>query len=77
MTYREIKSLCMGRHLPIAATNEDGENVIIEQGSERWTYENEKWERHFFKLSTAQHNGWTRINMYFDDNQTDEFYFLS
>lgn len=77
MTYREIQSLCYGKNLPIAAKNQDGENVVIEQGSERWRYQGETWERHFFKLSTAQHNGWTRINMLFDDGMSDEFYQLS
>ena len=77
MTYREIQTLCNGKSLPIAATNQDGENVIIEQGSERWRYQGESWDRHFYKLITAQRNGWTRINMYFDDGVSDEFYTLS
>lgn len=74
MTYQEIKTLCNGKSLPIAAQNEDGENVIIEQGIETLSYQNESWKRHFFRLFTAQHNGWTRINMLFEDGQSDEFY---
>lgn len=65
MTYQEIKQLCQGKHLPTTAKNEDGENVIIEQGCD---------EMNFFKLTTAQNNGWARINLIYEDGSTDELY---
>ena len=62
MTYQELSRLCKGKRLPICGTNEDGENIIIEQGCG------------FFKLTTAQHNGWTRINYICRDGSSDELY---
>lgn len=74
MTYQQIKTLCNGKNLPIAAQNEDGENVIIKHGCDKWTYKEESWERNFFELVTAQHNGWTRHNIIFENGSTEEFY---
>ena len=74
MTYEELKKLCAGKHLPITAKNEDGENIIIEQGVQTWSTEYETWDRNFFKIVTAQRNGWTRINLIFEDGASDELY---
>lgn len=74
MTYKELEKLTKGKTLPICGKNEDGENVIIEHKTERWTYKNESWERKFFKLTTAQNNGCTRHNCIFEDGSTEEFY---
>ena len=74
MTYQELSRLCEGKHLPIAAKNEDGENVLIERVCEKLSYAGQNWERNLFRLTTAQHNGWSRINTIFEDGTTEEFY---
>lgn len=62
MTYKELRRLCFGKHLPIVATNEDGENIIIERG------------KGFYRLTAAQHNGWARINTVYEDGTSEETY---
>lgn len=74
MTFQELQRICDGKNLPICAKNEDGENVIIERGCDKWAYDGQSWERHFFKLQTAQANGWTRFDFIFDDGATETFY---
>lgn len=69
MTYKELEKLTEGKTFPICGTNEDGENVIIEHGY------NEEWSGgKFFKLTTAQHNGWMRTNYIFEDGTVEELY---
>ena len=68
MTYNELKKLVeeSGKELPLSATNENGENVIIE---------NDYIDgEHAFKLTTAQHNNWCRINIFYQDGNVDEIY---
>ena len=67
MSYNELRKLVGGRKLPISATNENGENVIIEEGSD-----NELG--HFYRTETAQHNNWCRINYYYENGDTEELY---
>lgn len=74
MTYAELKKLTEGKTLPLTAKNEDGENQIISHGTDKWTYAEETWNRNFFKITTAQHNGWTRINLIYEDGATEELY---
>lgn len=74
MTYKELNRLCKDKSLPITAKNEDGENIIIERGCDKWSYGSDHWERNFFKIVTAQHNGWTRINFIYEDGTTEELY---
>lgn len=74
MTYAKLAKRTEGHTLPLAGTNEDGENVIIDRGCDKWSYAGDSWERNFFKLTTAQHNGWTRVNFVYEDGSTDEFY---
>ena len=69
MTYQEIATATASHQLPMAATNEHGENVTIEHRH----FENKRC----FKLTTAQHNGWTRYNMIFENGNREEFYRLS
>ena len=64
MTYKELNAVFAGKSFPLAAKNSDGENIIIERG------------KGFFKLTTAQQNGWTRHNMIFENGNADEFYEL-
>lgn len=49
MNYSMIKNLVGDKNLPISATNENGENVIIEEGSDSEL-------GHFYQTETAQHN---------------------
>ena len=62
MTYKELRRLCFGKRLPIVATNADGENIIIEAG------------KGFYRLTTAQHNGWCRIDTVYADGTSEEIY---
>ena len=52
--------------LPLTATNEDGEEVIIE------AYKDD--DGTVWKISTLQSNGWTRINHYHKDGTIEELY---
>ena len=68
MNYNEIKTLVeeSGKELPLSATNENGENVIIE---------NDYIDgEHAFRLTTAQHNNWCRINTFYQDGTVDEMF---
>ena len=62
MTYDEIKVMVQGKSLPLSAENSDGEYVVIE-GNENC-----------YILTTAQHNGWCRINEYYPDGTATESY---
>lgn len=62
MTFDEIEKMVSGKGLPICGKNEDDENVLIEKGDG------------CYKLTTAQHNGWTRINLYHRDGSIEEMY---
>ena len=66
----------VGEFLLLAAKNEYGENVIIKHGTQQWSYNGKTRNQNFFKISTAQHNGWTRHNMIFENGNTEEFYEL-
>ena len=66
MTYQELKNLTDGKQLPIAGKNEDGENVIVSHGK--------IGDRKYYKLTTAQSNGWTRYNYVYEDGDTEESY---
>lgn len=67
MNYSMIKNLVRGKNLPVSATNENGENVIIEEGSDSEL-------GHFYRTETAQHNNWCRINYYYENGDTEELY---
>lgn len=63
----------IGEFLLLAAKNEYGENVIIKHGTQQWSYNGKTWNQNFFKISTAQHNGWMRHNMIFEDATPKNF----
>jgi hypothetical protein len=67
MTFEELNELTTGRTFPLAAENQDGEVVIIEAGR------NKSGDR-FFRLTTAQDNGWTRINYIWEDGTIEELF---
>ena len=50
---------------PVAGVNEDGEHAIIEHYN---------GDDPYFKITTLQHNGWTRINYYYEDGSREELY---
>jgi hypothetical protein len=64
--YKQISRLTNGKNLPMVAKSADNENVIIERGNDGF--------QDFFKVTTAQHNGWNRINTYYSDGSADETY---
>ena len=66
MTFRELTELTKDHTLPIDATNENGEFVIIEAGSQD--------SNRYFRLTTAQNNGWCRINYFYEDGSYEELY---
>lgn len=68
MTYKEIEKATKGKTFPLAGKNEDGENIIIQAGRD------DDVGGRFFKLTTAQGNGWTRIEHIFEDGTTTEEY---
>ncbi len=66
MTYWDIKNIVQGKRLPLACENECLENVIIEEGKDS--------EGHFYRLTTAQNNGWYRATHYYETGTTTETY---
>lgn len=74
MTYQELKTLTEGKSFPIAGKNEDGEIVIIRHCTDTIRYRDEAWDRNYFHLQTAQHNGWTRHNFIYENGGSEEFY---
>ena len=66
MTFSELMELIKNHTLPLDATNEEGEFVIIEAG----TRDGER----YFRLTTAQHNGWCRINYVYEDGTVEELF---
>ena len=67
MTYQELERITKRQTLPLCGKNVDGENVIIEQGKEPGS-------GNFFRLTTAQDNGWTRINILYENGDREEFF---
>ena len=62
MSYTELHKMLAGKNLPLSAENENGEYVIIEGNS------------NCYRLTTAQHNNWCRINEYYPDGTVTETY---
>lgn len=61
-TFEKITStIC---DFPVAGTNENGEQVIIERGR------NENGD--YVRVETAQSNGWIRINYYYRNGDAEE-----
>lgn len=66
-TFEQLKQETQGYGFPLYGENEDAENQIIEVGA------NEELGQ-FFRITTFQHNGWTRINIYYEDGTTEELF---
>ena len=54
--------------LPMVATNEDGESVIVE------VYGTDENGNIIWQLTTSQKNGWLRIDVYYKDGTVEELY---
>jgi hypothetical protein len=66
MTYWDIKNIVKGTRAPLACENVHLENVIIEEGKDD--------EGHFYRLTTAQNNGWCKVTHYYETGTTTEEY---
>lgn len=66
MTFRELEELTKGKVLPMLGENEDGEAVLIEKGCQDG--------QRFFKLTTAQHNDWCRVELVWEGGNIEEMY---
>ena len=65
MTYWDIKRVVQGK-APTIVENECLENVILEEGRDD--------EGHFYRLTTAQGNGWCRVDHYYETGLITESY---
>ena len=66
-TFEQLKKETQGYEFPLFGENEDGEDETIEIGAD-------KEMGPFFRVTTFQHNGWTRINIYYEDGTTEEIF---
>lgn len=64
--FYKLKKETKGKSFPIMGKNEAGEATIIYHG----VSDNEE----FFKTTTAQKNGWIRVNIYYADGMCEELY---
>ena len=64
--FRDLEKMTSGKNLPLIGKNEDNEVVIIEGGANDGG--------RFFRVTTAQHNDWCRINTYWEDGTIEETY---
>ena len=72
MTYEDILELIEDTgytidDLPLTSVNDDGENIIVDR-------EDTEDGQIVLKLSTAQDNGWMRVNYFWPDGTTEEMY---
>ena len=61
--YQKLMAATAGKSFPIAGRNTHHENIIIERNGNEC-----------FKITTAQANGWCRINYYYADGSSEELY---
>ena len=72
MTYEDILELIEDTgftvdDLPLTSVNDDGENIVVDR-------EDTEDGQIVLKLSTAQSNGWMRVNYFWPDGTTEEMY---
>lgn len=65
--FDKLAKMTKGKNLPLTAVNENGENMIIEGGKDTEL-------GMFFRVTVCQHNGWNRINIYYEDGTFEEEY---
>ncbi len=63
--YEILKRRAQGQTLPLAGQNASGENFILSEGRDQDG-------RHFYRLETAQHNGWCAITTYYENGDQEE-----
>ncbi len=69
MGYEEIENMVDKYDVtdfPIAGTNENSENIII--------YIRKDENGKYFEVHTFQKNNWIRVNTYYDDGTTEEWF---
>lgn len=69
MVYEEIENMVDKYDLsdfPLCGTNEDGENIII--------YIRKDENGKYFEVHTFQKNNWIRVNRYYNDGNTEEWF---
>lgn len=66
MTYWDIQNIVKWQRAPLACENEQFENVVIEEGRDD--------EGHFYRLTTAQSNGWCKVAHYYETGTITEEY---
>lgn len=70
MTFEILEEITKGyadESYPLGGKNFYGENIIIYKGKRVDGVR-------FFRVKTAQHNGWIRIKWYYEDGTTEETY---
>lgn len=68
MTFKDLDEIVKenGFSTPVVYKNDEMENVILESGCDE--------SGKFYKTVTAQHNGWTRVNVYYEEGTITEIY---
>ena len=66
MDFNELMIVAAEEGRVFAAVNENGENMLI-------SYDYNGGDR-YFRVETAQNNGWTRINYIFEDGTREEIF---
>ena len=66
MTYEELKAFVGEHKLPIDAINENGEFTLIEGGC--------NGADPYYRVTTAQQNGWLRINYIYKSGMREEMF---
>ena len=66
MDFNELMILAEDKGRVFTAQNENGENMVI-------SYDYNGGDR-YFRVETAQHNGWTRINYIWEDGTREEMF---
>lgn len=62
MIYATFEEIYGDKVFPIMVVNENGEAVLIDKGE------------NYFKTRTAQNNNRVRVNVYWQDSTTEEFF---
>ena len=64
--YNYLKETTSGMEFPLAGNNSDKETVLVCDGYSDGT--------HYYKTITAQSNGWSRSNVWYEDGTSEEWY---
>ncbi len=64
--YEYIRETTNGMEFPLAGNNSDKETVLVCDGYSDGT--------HYYRTDTMQSNGWVRVNIWYDDGSSEEWY---